>query len=232
MLIIHYGIIHLAAAVPHSPQYPDNEESANLTRQIDQSVFDAAQAWGCRVVYSSGCSLYGSKSENYYDESQATVSDHDSPYLLAKNQGEKLFSYSRGNVVLRISAPVGPGLPQKVVLMKFLNQALLSQPIEIWGTGKREQNYVDVRDIASALKIALTLTKGGIYNISANVPTTMLELAKTIIKVLGFGEWQFVNKPDPQERERARYSNSNARKELGWQPKITLKKSIRDIVAR
>lgn len=220
------AIVHLAAAVPHSAHHPDNEKSAKITRAIDRTVRDAAIAWDCRVVYASTCSLYDKKSAAVkFEETPVTVRPG-SPYKQAKCEGEELFAGLSSSCILRVSAPIGPGLPDTVVAKRFVNQAMAGQMVRVWGSGKREQSYVDVRDIADVFLRAVDSTCRGVFNVAADVPTSMLDLAAVVVEVIPNASFALSGVPDPLEHERARYSNLRARDTLGWKPKISLRDSV------
>lgn len=221
------AIIHLAAAVPHSKHYPDNENSADMTRAIDMTVFNAAMEWNCRVVYASSCSLYDKNTATVKFEDTPVAVRSDSPYMRAKRDGEKMFTTLPCHSILRVPAPIGLGLPDTVVAKRFFNQALAGQTIRVWGTGKREQNYVDVRDIADMFLRAALSKSQGVFNISANGPTTMLELAAVMAKVIPGASFELAGVPDPLELEYTRYSNTRALKVLGWAPTVSLEASVR-----
>jgi nucleoside-diphosphate-sugar epimerase len=221
------AIIHLAAAVPHSTRYPDTESSAAMTRAIDRTVHEAAVGWGCRVVYASTCSLYDKHTPAVKFENTAVVVRPDSPYMQAKFEGERLFCTLPSYSILRVPAPIGPGLPDTVVAKRFLNQAIAGQTIRVWGTGKREQNYVDVADIADIFLRAAASTAIGIFNIAAHAPTTMLELAAAIAKFVDQGSFELAGIPDPLEQEYTRYSNARALEMLEWSPQVPLEDSLR-----
>lgn len=221
------AIIHLAAAVPHSMHYPDNENSADITRAIDMTVFNAAMEWGCRIVYASSCSLYDKNTASVKFEYTPVAVRSDSPYMRAKRDGEKMFTALPCHSILRVPAPIGLGLPDTVVAKRFFNQALAGQIICVWGTGKREQNYVDVRDIADMFLRAAFSKSQGVFNISANGPTTMLELAAVMAKVIPGASFELAGVPDPLELEYTRYSNTRALKVLGWTPTVSLEESVR-----
>lgn len=219
-------IIHLAAAVPHSTYYPDNQASADKTQAADRAVYNAAIEWGCRVVYASTCSLYNKKEATVKFEDTPTAMRLNSPYMEAKLMGEKMFATLDSQCILRVPAPIGSGLPDTVVAKRFFDQALAGQPISIWGTGKREQNYVDLRDIADIFLRAACSRASGVFNISADTPTTMLELARLMVKVIPGASFEMADVTDPLEPEYTRYSNKRAREVLGWRPNLSLENSV------
>ena len=222
-------VVHLAAAVPHSPHYPDCEASAAKTRAADRTVREAAVEWGCRVVYASTCSLYDKHAASVKFEDTPVVVRPDSPYMQAKHEGEQMFAALPSHGILRVPAPIGPGLPDTVVAKRFFNQAVAGQTIRVWGTGRREQNYVDVRDIADMFVRAANSTSQGVFNISADAPTNMLELAAAMARIIPRASFELAGVPDPLEQEFTRYSNARARDVLGWAPTASLEDSIRSM---
>jgi nucleoside-diphosphate-sugar epimerase len=219
-------VIHLAAAVPHSFHYPDTELSADKTRAADRMVCTAVVEWGCRLIYASTCSLYDKHVATVKFENMPVIVASGSPYMRAKREGEQMFAEVPSHAILRVPAPIGPGLPDSVVAKRFFNQAVAGEAIRVWGSGKREQNYVDVSDIADLFLRAARSTSVGVFNVAADAPTSMLELAAAIVAVIPKASFRLAGVPDPLEREYARYSNARAREILGWVPKLSLKQSI------
>lgn len=130
---------------------------------------------------------------------------------------------------MRVPAPIGPGLPPSVVARRFFDLATAGQSIRLWGSGKREQNYVDVREIADVMIKAAFSEANGVFNIAADVPTTMLKLATIVLMVVGRGSVEFAGVNDPLEDEHTRYSNKRARDLLRWRPEIPLEDSIKSM---
>ena len=218
------AIFHLAAVVPKPPQVLDDTENAHITISLDEAVLDFAKQNHLDVIYLSGCSLY--KLANYTASEELPINmELGSPYLRAKAKGDHEFSKYQNATVLRVSAPIGQGISKSTVLMKFFISALNDQPITIWGSGGREQNYVDADDIARALVLSLNKKKYGVFNIASANPVSMLELAHRVIEIVGKGQVVFQN-TDPQEAMTARYSTEKAAKCLGWKPTIPLYDSL------
>lgn len=220
------AVVHLAAAVPHSARYPDTHESAGMTQAIDMNVASAVQKWQCSVIYMSTCGIYERSLDCVKREDDETVVKLTSPYFEAKWKGEKLFGEIEGSTIFRVAAPVGPGLKRRVVLGRFLDIARNGGVISVWGTGGREQNFVDARDVAGAVLMALERRGAGVINLAAARPVTMLELAQTVVEVIGHGDIRLNEQDDPLEHETARYDIRRAGKVLGWHPKIGLRDSL------
>jgi nucleoside-diphosphate-sugar epimerase len=220
-------LVHLAAVVPQPPAIPDDETSAARTHDMDSRVLEAVKQWDCHAVYASGCSLY-TKGDALPKREEEAGAEHrpSSAYLAAKQQGERNFLASGRATVLRISAPVGEGLPRATAVGRFMEAAKAGGELEVWGGGQREQNYVDVADLADALFRALIVRPGELINIAADQPITMLELARQIIQACGRGVVRMAGKPDPRDGQSARYSNQKAADLLGWRPMTPMRVSL------
>jgi nucleoside-diphosphate-sugar epimerase len=224
------AVVHLAAAVPHSKDYPDSPESAALTQRMDKVVIAAAQSWDCPLVYASGCTLYCREEPNAKSEGDP-IKDWGSPYFAAKAAGEAACAAHPKSTVLRISAPIGSGLHANVVMARFINAARDDKPLTLWGSGRREQDFIDVRDLATLFVSVVRQGARGIFNAASGHTTTMWELAETVIKRLGSGAIALSGQPDPNESVYARYDIRKARKELGWEPRHTLVDMVDSIAA-
>lgn len=221
------GLIHLAAAVPLSSYYPDTEESAELTRAIDNNVLSFCKTTKIPVVYMSTCGLYDRSSSIVKFEDDPSVIKIESPYFAAKYEGEILFSSGVLAMIIRLAAPIGPGQKASVVLSRFIMAARANMPIQIWGSGMREQNFIDVRDVAKLICDAILHPKACLINVANRQAITMIDLAKTVIRTIGMGEVIFTNMVDPKERESARYSIEKASRLYKWTPHYNLQDSIK-----
>lgn len=223
-------IVHLAAAVPHNERYPDTEASADLTRLIDRSVLEAASAWQCPVVYMSTCGLYARTSPVWKVEDDTSSLSIDTPYFAAKYEGENLFA-GVSATILRLAAPVGPGIQPGLVLSRFIRAARLGLSIEVWGSGNREQDFIDARDVAALVAQAVERPRVGTFNVASSVPVTMIELANMVVGTVRNGRVLKVDRPDPKDNETARYSTAKAVAAFEWSPRYGLDESIRRVAA-
>jgi nucleoside-diphosphate-sugar epimerase len=221
-------VIHLAAAVPHSATYPDTEVSADKTRLIDHTIWSACNVWNIRCLYASTCGLY-----DPLEPQQKTEDSHikvRSPYFAAKVDGEELFGGRPENCIFRLAAPYGPGMQASLVLVRFVSMAVNGQTIEIWGSGKREQDFISVNDVAGFIVRALIAEARGVYNVASGVALSMASLARLVVDVVGKGDWCFSGQSDPQDSWTARYDVSKARRELHWSPAEPLANGIAQLV--
>lgn len=220
------AVIHLAAVVPDGVSVADDAANADVTRALDAAVIGAAANWGCPLVYASGCSLYTVGDGRFLVEEAPLNRAPASPYLAAKMAGDRAVQNLARGCVLRISAPVGRGLSSQAVLGRFAALAREDKTIEVFGAGTREQDYVDVRDLADLTLRAVERPSPGVYNASAAAPVTMRALAERVTALLGSGRVAGGERPDPAEGRPARYCNARAMATFGWTPRHSLDSAI------
>lgn len=218
------AVVHLAAAVPHAARHGDTDAAAGETRRIDETVHRACADQGCYTIYASTCGLYDRRDPGIKDESAAVSAT--SPYFRAKLAGEALMASLPQSCVMRVSAVVGPGLRRGLVLAKFIERARAGETIELWGSGRREQDFVAAEDIAEFILAALSRRACGLFNVASGQPVTMRDLAETVVAAIGAGSVGSAGKADPLEGETARYSVARAARTLGWRSRVPLHDAI------
>ncbi len=219
-------VIHLAAMVPNNDDISDNIKTENINEIIDNNIYEICKIWDCHVIYASGCSLYEENGSHFVYEEDPFYKKPQSFYLNAKKAGDVKFSRLSKSCILRISFPVGIGLSFSTVIGKFLMQLENDNAINVYGTGSREQDFIDVRDISSIVNLVLKRNTSGAFNIARGYPTKMQELAELMVVIKGKGEVITGRKKDPLEGAYARYSVGKAHAKLGWKPNYNLKEML------
>lgn len=156
-------------------------------------------------------------------------------YTLSKITGEHFCSIMEAHGIetasLRISSPYGEYSKSRNVLNIFLQNAFNNIPLQIFGTGKREQNYIYAGDVVRAIELCLNKKVNGIYSIVSEKNVTMLELAENIIK-LSRSKSKIIKNVciDPQEDFRPSYNLKRAKKELNFKPIFTLEAGLKKYI--
>lgn len=221
------SLIHCAAEVPWQGPDWDTEARASMTRRIDQNVMLFAQREQCQLMYLSGCSLYDNRTTVEKDERAPLRGT--TPYLRSKMIGEKLALEVPGSLVFRISNPVGDRVPDTTVMGSWIQSAAGGQTLNVWGTGSREQDFIAVKDVVAGILKTTESDFSGALNLASGNPVTMLELAATIVEVVGNGDVKVGARPDDRDRLTARFSNARARS-IGWQPTLNLNDIIKHLL--
>lgn len=187
-----------------------------------------------RIVFiSSGGTVYGNPQYVPIDEKHPT--DPVVSYGITKLAIEKylhMFSklYGIKTVTLRVANPYGER--QRVETAQgaigvFLHRALNGLPIEIWGDGNVQRDYIHVSDVADAFAKAVTYTgKEECFNISSGTGTSLNDLIDMLNENLT-DKVQVNYKPGRSfDIDISILSNALAIRELGWKPKVSIREGL------
>jgi UDP-glucuronate decarboxylase len=136
--------------------------------------------------------------------------------------------------VLRIFNTYGPRMHPNDgrVVSNFIVQALRGTDITIYGDGQQTRSFCYVSDLTDAfikmMDSPVELT--GPVNVGNPREFTMLELAETVLRLVGSNS-RIVHKPLPQDDPRQRRPDiSQARTLLGWEPKVALAEGLAETI--
>lgn len=221
------AIIHAAATLKKELLAPE----VSLVNCLGtQNVLWLARQWQCeQFIYISGVSVIGKPQYSPITEDHPVCPT--SAYLASKLYGEELVrlvaASGLNGVSLRVTAPVGPGMPHNRLLTTLARRAMNNDVIELRGQGTRRQNYVDVRDIARAVVMCLTRQVSGVFNIAGDYTISNLELARMCVAQCGSSsEIVFDGQADPEDTYDWNVSSEKARSVLGYQPNYTIDDAI------
>ena len=213
------SIIHLAAGVPHSTHYPDEKSTYLKNIKMDINISELQKFTNANLIYASTCGLYNKLSDEYKSENEKLFAK--SYYFKSKLEGENLFKNSKTSII-RISAPIGHKIKKGLVLERFYNNSIKEKDLTIWGSGLREQDFIDCDDIVNLILKILNKPIYDIFNVASGNPISMVNLANLIITFNNKGKIKYLNKIDPNDNAKARYSIQKAKAIYGWSPKNDL----------
>jgi UDP-glucuronate decarboxylase len=132
--------------------------------------------------------------------------------------------------VSRIFNTYGPGMQigDGRVVSNFIVQALCNEPITIYGKGEQTRSFCYVDDLIGGLLAFMEAPAAtpSPMNIGNPEEFTILELAELVIELTG-SRSRMVFRPLPYDDPTQRCPNIElARKELGWQPRVTLREGL------
>ncbi len=111
----------------------------------------------------------------------------------------------------------------------FIEKAMASEPIEIWGDPKKGKDIVYVKDVVSAFIGAVdSKTAHGLYNVATGICTTLEEEVKGIIEVFSpKGQPSEISyNPDKPDTLAYLYNISKAKRDLGYVVKYPFRKML------
>jgi dTDP-glucose 4,6-dehydratase len=237
------AVLHFAS--PASPNPASPYGYVNLPIQTmkagalgTHNSLGVARAHKARFLLASTSEIYGDPKEHPQTENYWGHVDpigERSVYDEAKRFAEALtMAYHRfhglDTRIVRIFNTYGPRMhiEDGRVVPNFIQQALMGQPLTVYGDGAQTRSFCYVDDLIDGIIKLLYSDEHSPVNIGNPVETTILEFATTINR-LTQNEAGVVYKPaqrlsgDPQRRQP---DITRARTVLGWEPKYSIEEGI------
>jgi dTDP-glucose 4,6-dehydratase len=131
--------------------------------------------------------------------------------------------------IVRIFNTYGPRmrLNDGRALPNFVHQALMGQPITVYGTGKQTRSFCYVSDLIEGIYRLMISDEHEPTNIGNPHEITIVEFAERIRTLLGV-KTPIIFEPLPQDDPKQRCPDiSKARRILGWEPKVNLEEGLK-----
>ena len=231
-------IYHLAAqvVVPYSMENPLIDFETNAKGTL--CVLEKARKDDAKLVFASSAAVYGNPAQ--LPTSEEYGFHPFSCYGLSKVVGEEYCNIYREqyglDIVITRFANVY-GLRCHGVIHDFLEK-LAKNPnkLEIIGTGQQSRDLVHVSDVVELLvKVgSLESANGQTYNVGLGKTTKIIDLAKLMLQILNLQDKTKVTTTGVSwqgDINTIWFNNQKAKKELGWNPKVSLEDSIKEVIA-
>jgi dTDP-glucose 4,6-dehydratase len=241
------AVMHFASPASPNPQSPSGY--FNLPIQTmkagalgTHNCLGVARINKARFLLASTSEIYGDPLIHPQTENYAGNVDPVGPravYDEAKRFAESLtMAYHRAHGVdtriVRIFNTYGPrmDLEDGRALPNLLKQALLGQPLTVYGDGSQTRSFCYVDDLINGIIKLLYSDEHLPVNIGNQHEMTILQFAETINQIVGNkAAITFVKDArsvrDPQQRQP---DITRARQILAWEPKISLAEGIRKTI--
>jgi UDP-glucose 4-epimerase len=224
-------VFHLAALARVQPSIIDPIKTHNTNVTGTLNILWASYTNKIKkVIFSSSSSVYG---DNYLPLVETFKPNPKSPYALHKYIGElycRMFSsiYKLPTISLRYFNVYGPRQKEEgayaLVIAKFLRQKREGKPMTITGDGTQTRDFTHILDVVNANILAMKsgLMNGDIVNIGGGNNISVNKIAKLI-----GGKIKYI-KPRLEPHDTLA-DIKKAKEELGWKPKVKIKKGIDDL---
>lgn len=194
-----------------------------------------------RVVYSSTSSIYGDPQQlpiaeedrknflNFYSASKFSAEVYAKTFFEVFKLPVSIVRYS--NIYGQAQSPSNPYCG---VIGKFIDAALLGQPLKVHGNGKQTRDYTYIDDAVAATIAAAIYPQaiGQEYNIGTGRETSVNELAETVIALTGSGSKIYnVSNRDIDNISRRCIDISKSQSHLQYQPQFSLYKGLENTIA-
>ena len=250
-------IYHLAAAVgvklviaePIASIETNVEQTAALLRfAADPSRHAAGGGAGVPTLIASSSEVYGKAAKSPFSEEDDVVYGATTvgrwSYACSKAIDEYLaLAYHARHglpvVVARFFNTVGPRQvgDYGMVLPRFVQSAATGQPLTVYGDGSASRCFCDVRDVVGLLPrmLATPACRGRVFNVGSDRSITIGALADLVVKTLGSGSsTRFLPYSEAfgggfEDLRQRQPDLSRLRSAVGFEPKISLEQTIRDV---
>ena len=229
-------IFHLASPASPPKYQKLGLETIRANTTGTENLARLAIANSARLLFFSTSEVYGDPLQNPQTEDywgNVNPIGPRSVYDESKRLGETIvFHLIRTEAlnagVIRIFNTYGPGMDpwDGRVVSTFIRQALLGEPLTVFGDGQQTRSFCYVDDLVEGIiKMAFSKERGPI-NLGNPVENTILELGAVISKHQG-GELRLLNTQLPVDDPKQRCPDiSKAKSLLAWEPRTNLEEGI------
>jgi UDP-glucose 4-epimerase len=228
-------VVHLAAhiSVPESVANPQMDMWQNIGGSL--SVFEACRKTGVqRVVFASSAAVYGNEAKPPISEADAAAPI--APYGISKWTVEtylqRFYSDWFSSAILRYGNVYGPRQSAEggAVIANFVRGIVHDGRVIVHGDGSQQRDFVHVRDIARANRMALERSEPLVLNLGSGSPVSVMGLVE-IFQSLSERPFEVVHEPPrPGDIHASFFDVTNARIQLGWIPEVPLADGLRQLL--
>lgn len=231
------AIVHLAAqaGVRYSIENPFAYGQANLTGHL--SILELARAHKVgHLVYASSSSIYGANTTVPFCEDHKT--DAPVSFYGATKKSNELMSESYARLYdipmtgLRFFTVYGPkGRPDMAVWI-FTEKMLKGEPIDVFNRGDMGRDFTYIDDIVDGVVAALdrpptaAAPPHAVYNLGNDRPENLMTMIELLEKALGVKADMNMREMQAGDVTRTWADISKAKRDLGYQPKVTLEEGL------
>jgi UDP-glucose 4-epimerase len=242
-------IVHLAAVVGVKLIVEDPVNTIATNIMGTEAVLTTANRYGCKVMLASTSEVYGKGSKVPFNEEDDCVMGPTShsrwSYATSKAIDEFLgLAYYRQFglpvVVMRFFNTVGPRQTGRygMVIPRFVRQALLNEPITIYGDGEQSRCFADVADIIGAIyKLSSHPSAvGQVFNVGSTEEVTIRELAERVITATGsqsqiiYVPYEEAYAPGFEDMRRRVPDLEKVHQLIGYEPTFSLDDTLKRVV--
>lgn len=242
-------VIHLAAAVGVKLIVEDPVRTIHTNIRGAEAALVAANRYGCKILLASTSEVYGKGVVVPFredDDSLLGPTSHSRwAYAASKTVDEFLgLAYQRQYdlpvVIMRFFNTIGPRQTGRygMVVPRLVRQALLDEPLEVYGDGEQTRCFADVADTVRAIWLLAQHPKavGEVFNIGATEEISIFALAERILNQTGSTAsirlipYDQAYAPGFEDMRRRVPSIEKAAALTGYQPEYTLEMSLKRVI--
>ena len=229
------GVINLAAraGVRFSVENPWVFLESNVTGTLN--MLEVCKQFGCRkFILASTSSIYGENPE-YPTPETASSSEPMQPYAASKKGAEALAHsyhhlYDIDVTIVRYFTVYGPAGRPDLAIFRFVKWIMEGEPIRINGDGNQSRGFTYVDDIARGTIAALKPLGYEVINLGGHEVISINELVHLVEDLTGKKANVQYGPPNLADMFMNQANVTKAREMLGWNPQVTLREGIGNLV--
>jgi dTDP-glucose 4,6-dehydratase len=232
-------VVHLAAESHVDRSIQNSEDFIRTNVEGTRVLLDEAKRAGVsRFHHVSTDEVFGALSFQDAPFNENTPYDPRSPYSASKAASDHLVRayFHTHNLPITISNcsnNYGPyQYPEKLIPL-FISNLIEGKKIPVYGNGQNIRDWIHVDD--HSLGIEAIIKKGKIgetYCLGGNSEYSNLEITKKIIKIMNTDDSMIEYVKDRAGHDlRYAIDYSKAKRELAWEPKVSLDEGLKDTVS-
>jgi UDP-glucose 4-epimerase len=244
------AIYHLAAAVGVKYIIDNPLRSIETNVQGTEIALSLAAKYQKPILIASTSEVYGKNNKTPFKETDDSVIGYTKLYRWSYACTKKLdeflaFAYYKEKrfpiVIVRLFNTCGPRQTGQygMVIPNFVKQAILNQPITIYGTGKQSRCFCHVRDVIAGMTRLMKTPKcyGEVFNIGNNKEITIEDLAKKVKALtnskspIRYISYENAYGEGFEDMQRRIPDLSKIKEFVGYSPKIGLDQLLKEVIA-
>jgi len=233
--------IYSLACFPRQVSFLDPRRDAEVNLVGTMNALELARVSGAKVAFASNTGIVSDPKALPVDETfpPNPLTPYDT-HKLASEHLLRIYSKTYGvrTVVLRFASVYGPRqrvnekLGWRPVIPEFCTRLLQGVSPTVDGDGAQTRDFVFVKDIVDGVIAAMqsNSNEGDVFILGTNKETSILDLYRTISKILRVDVPPNYGPRKPEEIMRMRYDYSKAHRAFGWTPRTPLLDGLRTTV--
>jgi len=237
----HQFLFNLAGQTSHLDSMVNPYPDLDINARAQISILEA-----CRRFNSSIAIVFASTRQVYGKPQSLPVNEGHPLHPVDVNGVNKLAgewyhivyhdAYGLRTTVLRLTNTYGPRMRVRDARQTFLGvwirRLIEGLPIQVFGDGKQIRDFNFVEDVVDALLLAAAEndTNGQVYNLGAEDPISLRDLAALLVELNGEGSFEIV--PFPEDRKAIDIGDYYAdyrkfRSQVGWRARTDLREGLK-----
>jgi dTDP-glucose 4,6-dehydratase len=196
-------------------------------------LLEVARELGLRMHHVSTDEVYGHIPDGHHSVETDPLVPR-SPYAATKAAADHLarayaVTYGVPVTITRGANNVGPfQYPEKAVPL-FSTNALLGEPLPVYGDGLQLRDYAHVSDHCAGIEaVVLRGATGEVYNVGTGREMTNLEMVDIVLRTLGADPGLVRHVTDRAGHDRRYCMNVDKLRSLGWTPQYDPRQAVTD----